>query len=240
MQMERGYALMMTSQDGLSEIRKISIGESKMAWEPAWSPDGKMISFVDDDVRIRIVDIAKGSIRTIDNGGNNLERGNMEVSWSPDSKWLAYHKSGSNSFRQIKVWSVEDNSIHTIQIHLQILFHLLGIEMGVTCIFGKYRSCIRIRMGEHESMTSNPEYAAYVINLRADDPSPFIPRSDEEEVKKREEEKSDDDDSKKDKKDKKDKKKGKKNKKKDSKKEDEDKKGDDADAEDDTAVKIDF
>ena len=34
-------------------------------------------------------------------------------------------------------------------------------------------------------MTANPEYAAYVINLQNDDASPFQPKSDEEEAKKK-------------------------------------------------------
>ncbi len=33
------------------------------------------------------------------------------------------------------------------------------------------------------AITSDPDYAAYIINLKKDDPSPFIPRSDEETVK---------------------------------------------------------
>src|SRR5262249_28072245 len=37
----KGYELMIADQDGLSKPRAISIGESKMAWEPKWSPDGK-------------------------------------------------------------------------------------------------------------------------------------------------------------------------------------------------------
>jgi len=39
----KGYALFIAPQDGLSVPRTLSIGDSKMAWEPVWSPDGKYI-----------------------------------------------------------------------------------------------------------------------------------------------------------------------------------------------------
>ncbi len=75
----KGYQLMIASQDGLSKPRTISIGDSKMAWEPTWSSDGKSIAFVDNQPRIRVVDIATGSIQTADVGSTNIERGNMNI-----------------------------------------------------------------------------------------------------------------------------------------------------------------
>jgi tricorn protease len=53
----KGYALTIAGQDGMDKPRIISIGESKMAWEPVWSPDAKFIAFTDNRVRVRIVDV---------------------------------------------------------------------------------------------------------------------------------------------------------------------------------------
>ena len=79
---KRGYQLIISNQDGTKIIDKINIGESKLAWNPSWSHDGNYIAFVDDDVRLRVVDLRTKDINTIDIGGNNLERNSIKMSWS--------------------------------------------------------------------------------------------------------------------------------------------------------------
>ncbi|MEL7146966.1 MAG: protease, partial [Bacteroidota bacterium] len=204
---ERAYALMIADQDGLSSAKRIPIGNSKLAWEPQWSPDGKYIAFADDDVRIQILDVAAGTIKTIDNGGTNLERGRSGLAWSPDSKWLAYSKSGSNNFRQIKVWSVETNQINAITNSFADAFSPAWDEDQQHLYFlASTDVALRSGWANTSSMTANPSYSAYLINLQAALPSPFKLRSDEESPKA--EEKPSDEGKDKDKKEKKSKKGG--------------------------------
>ncbi len=175
------YRLMISNQDGLSEPRTISIGESKMLWEPAWSGDGKYIAFSDDDVRIRVVDVEKGEISTIDIGGNNLERGSLGLTWSPDSKWLAYAKSSSNNFRQIIIWSVEDRSIRELSNKFADSFApAWDLDRKHLYFLASTDLALGSGWANTSSMTADPAYAVYVINLNESDPSPFAPESDEE------------------------------------------------------------
>jgi tricorn protease len=179
-----GYQLVIAPQDAMGASRRIPMGESVMAWEPSWSPDGKQLVFVDDDVRIRVVDIASGRIRTADVGGNNLQRGDMGVTWSPDSRWLAYAKAAPNGMRRIMVWSATT-----------------GTAQPVTDAMADAQSPSWDRDGRHlyflastdlalgsgwantSSITSRSTYGPYVMVLRANDTTPFTLKSDEEGVK---------------------------------------------------------
>ncbi|MFY0654498.1 MAG: PD40 domain-containing protein [Cyclobacteriaceae bacterium] len=182
-----GYVLRISSQDGLSDVKDISIGESKLGWEPVWSPDGKFIAFNDDDVRIRILNLETEEVKSIDTGGVNLERGNLGLTWSPDSKWLAYSKTSPNNFKRIYIWSVESGKAQAITNELAHSTSPAWDQDGKHLYF---KSSTNLALGSGwantSSMMADPKFTCYVINLLKDDPSPFELRSDEEEIKKEE------------------------------------------------------
>lgn len=179
-----GYELIIAPQDGMGETRTVDIGESVFAWEQTWSPDGKSIAFVDDDVRVRVVDVESGRIRTADTGGTNLERGGMGLTWSPDSRWLAYAKTFPNNFRRIVAWNAETGIASALTDAMadatrpswdrdgRHLYFLASTNLALNSGWANTSSIL----------AGAPTYAAYVMVLRADDPTPFPLRSDEEPV----------------------------------------------------------
>jgi len=181
----KGYTLMLSSQDGMATPQRIDIGESKMAWNPSWSPDASHIAFVDDDVRLRVVNLKTKAIKTIDIGGINIERGSIDMNWSPDSNWIAYTKTGSNNFRQIFIWSLRDNVTKPITDNFADSFSpSWDLNHKQFYFLASTEVALGSGWANTSAMTSNPKYGAYVVNLSKDDDSPFKPKSDEETIKK--------------------------------------------------------
>ncbi|HWC54931.1 MAG TPA: PDZ domain-containing protein, partial [Chitinophagaceae bacterium] len=178
---DSAYALYVTDQEGLTAPKKISIGESKLGWEPVWSPDGKFIAFDDNRVTVKVIELATGKITTIDTAGNNLDRGRMNLIWSPDSKWLAYNKSASNNFRRIMVWSVDNKKTEPVSDPMA------DAISPVWDLNGKYLyflASTNIGLGSGWANTSSqearPTFGAYLTILRKEDANPFPLKSDEE------------------------------------------------------------
>jgi len=177
----QGYALLIGAQDGLTAPRRLAIGPSKMAWDVAWSPDARRIAFVDDDVRVRVVELSSGKTETVDVGGVNVERGEMGLTWSHDSKWLAYAKTFPNKLRRIVVWSTDGGPVKPVTDAMADAFSPAWDRNGKHLYF---LASTDLALGSGWANTSSrgadPNYGVYLVVLPADEPSPLAPESDEE------------------------------------------------------------
>jgi tricorn protease len=176
-----GYALYITDQEGIKEPRRISIGDSKLWWSPSWSPNGKFIAFTDNTVTVRVIELATGNISTVDTGGNNLERGNMSLTWSPDSKWLAYTKSSPNNFRTIMIWSADSKMKKPLSDPMADAIAPSWDMNGKYLYFlASTNAALGSGWANTSSQQARPTFGAYITVLRRDDPNPFPLKTDEE------------------------------------------------------------
>lgn len=75
-----------------------------------WSPDSKMLAFIDKAMKIQIYDIDKGTTTQVDKELYYYE-GALEgfgASWSPDSRWLAYAREQGNRNSAITLYDTKD------------------------------------------------------------------------------------------------------------------------------------
>ncbi|MBB6325553.1 tricorn protease [Algoriphagus iocasae] len=92
------YQLMlktMGSNDAAKVMTKFTNG---FHYNIFWSPDSKKLVSINQAMEVQLIDASTGSVKLIDKGKYMFE-GNLqsfEVSWSPDSKYIAYGMSKEN------------------------------------------------------------------------------------------------------------------------------------------------
>jgi len=102
-------------EDPMSE-KKLTSYDPGFRYNLFWSPDSKKIAFIDKAMDIFIYDVDKNKTTKVDKEKYYYE-GNLEsfnVSWSSDSRWMAYAKDMDNLHSAICIYDVNDEKIYQI------------------------------------------------------------------------------------------------------------------------------
>ena len=88
------YELMLQDAAGSSAPQKATSYGPGYRYRLFWSPDSKMIAFIDQAMKIHVYDIAKNRTIDVDQNLYLFEDGleGFTPAWSPDSRWLAYRR----------------------------------------------------------------------------------------------------------------------------------------------------
>jgi len=82
-----------------------------LRWEGAPSPDGHWLAHHDKDQQLWIYDIKAKTDKRI---AQSMNGDYADLSWSGDSRWLAFVEQANNMFAQIKILNVESGATQTI------------------------------------------------------------------------------------------------------------------------------
>jgi tricorn protease len=178
------YALHLRRQDGLSEVKRISLDNPpSFYYSPTWSPNSKMIVYSDKRLSLWYVDIEAGKPVHIDSNPYDQGPGSgFDPVWSPDSRWIAYTRQLDSSLRAVFVYGVEDKTAHQVTDGLSDTASAAFDKNGKYLYFFASTDdgpAIASSMGAYKVPVTR---SAYVVVLQKDRKSPLAPQSDEEKV----------------------------------------------------------
>ncbi len=175
------YALHLSPQDGMGEVRKFNLGNPpSFFYSPTWSPDSKKIAYSDKRLNLWYLDIDSGKPILVDT--NPYDGANFSPAWSPDSRWIAYTRQLDSSLHAVFIYGVDDKTAHQVTDGLsetasanfdkngKYLYFFASTDVGPT---------LASSMGAFKIPVTR---SAYVVVLRKDLKSPLAPQSDEEKI----------------------------------------------------------
>ena len=174
------YGLVIAEQNG-ANARRIDIPEPSFYFRPEWSPDGTKLAFTDTHYRVLVMDVESGTVEHVDTDRSADPYRSTNPVWSPDSRWIAYARRLDTLLRAIFIHDTESGETHQLSD---------GTVDAITPVWdesGKYLYFLAATdYGLNTGWLNMTSYdrpvtrALYLALLRTDEPSPFLPRSDEE------------------------------------------------------------
>ena len=110
----------LSTESGETEFRKFPANGAPeqwthdakvLRWEGIPSPDGHWLAYRDKDQQLWIYDVKAKQDKRI---AQSMAGDFPDLSWSPDSRWLAYVEPAGNQFVQIKMLNVDSGTIQAI------------------------------------------------------------------------------------------------------------------------------
>jgi len=92
------------AQDGRAPARQITTGGDTYKYQPIWSPDSKKLLWADKKQRLQFVEVASGKRTDVDQA---TAWEITQYAWSPDSRWIAYHRPEEKRMSTIRLYELE-------------------------------------------------------------------------------------------------------------------------------------
>ena len=89
---------------------------SGFRYRPFWSPNGRYLSFMDQQQVIWLVDTKNGELQRVDQGKwrYHWDMPNFRINWSPDSQWLTYSRGSENRNQAIYLYNTGSRQRHQL------------------------------------------------------------------------------------------------------------------------------
>ena len=105
------YEIYLQDSEGKEEPKKLTERGKGFGYTLYWSPDSKMLAFIDETNTISVIDTKTGKTKEAGNTRWNIGHGSRygyPISWSPDSKWIVFTEGLDNANSAVFVYNVEN------------------------------------------------------------------------------------------------------------------------------------
>jgi tricorn protease len=176
------YQLVLASQNGKGEPRKLRLAGAGFYFEPIWSRDSKKILYRDNAQSLYWVDVESGKSTRIVEPKNGLGRGYKLSSWSPDSKWVTYAMNTPAQIARVYVYSLEQDKSFPVTDGLTEATEPVFDAGGKYLYFLSSNDTGMSKHGFSQSAADSrqPRWSLNLAVLNKTQPSPFLRESDEE------------------------------------------------------------
>ena len=195
------YELTIRDFENLSEEKKLTSYGPGYRYNLFWSPNSKMIAFIDQTMQVSIYDIDKNRTVKVDKQ-KWMYQGNLNfftLSWSPDSRYLAYAKELDHRNTALAVFDTKDEKSTQVTSGYYQDYAPSFDPAGKYLYFLTGRNFSPVYSNVDNSFIYPNTTQIAVVSLTPDTPSPLPVRNDTTSVKKEEEKKDDSKDDGKDK-----------------------------------------
>ena len=183
------YEIYTRPQMGGEETRITSDGKI-YRYAVAWSPDSKKLAYWDKSNQLWYVSIDDKKPVLVDTSDYGLI---ADASWSPDSLWLAYSRTHRRGANDVFLYSLATKKITEVSAGFyndnNPVFDANGKYLYFTSTRYFYPSIGQLDQRYNYYSTDG----VFAVTLKADEPSPFKPQSDEEKIADSEKDKKKDD-----------------------------------------------
>ncbi len=162
--------------NGVGPGERLTTDAKVLRWNGLPSPDGKLVAHNDKDQQLWILDVDKKTQKKVEDSPIGDFR---DLSWSPDSKWLAYTAPATNLMRQIFLYSVASGAITPLTTDRYDSYSPVWSTDGKWIYFLSDRNFVSVVGSPWGSRQPEPFYdkqtKAYHVALVRGERSPFQP-----------------------------------------------------------------
>jgi tricorn protease len=136
-----------------------------------WAPDSRTIVYTDRKNRVRLLDVASGAVTTPVEDPRGAPQG---VTFSPDSRWLAYTRVADNRFHVVYVYNIAERREVAVTDKWYFSRSPMFSTDGKYLFFSSARDFNPTYGSTEWNHTYNNMDGIYMALLGADTPSPFL------------------------------------------------------------------